>query len=436
VLQGCGGSSSSSEPEKPVEPVEYTFSLTSQLTNDCGVASAFTEVELLLQDDTWQTTETYQADENGVISFVTESEFINYTLVAKDQQGNDAQGLNVISYYQASSATPSHYKARFDESIDNASCECVTKDIQISHRTFAEPDNNTVTSSLSFTKSGPVGNKATLFEGVNVCRVTDGSWPLNSFSVSGTDINQKPISVAKFTDDYKSDEVDVLILAADEVPDSIPLVMPHQVLSTQQIIGNSKHFLTQVAKGDDGLLIFGTHSYISEAYYQTQASVTFDERDSVVRSSVVQTTHQVISTDIQTSLAVKANEQRPPIDDVGITEIKDDGSYDYSGVAGFPMAVISYTFLTFDPATKLVMPAKWTFYGPEEGTLAISAPLTGYTDIIDTDTRKEAINVRLINSMAGGNYSDYIKFYQGESTADMTDDFVKNMSEVQLNVKY
>ena len=435
LLQGCGGSSSNT-PAKPVEPVEYTFSFTAQLTNDCGVASAFTDVELLLQDDEWTTTETYETNESGVITFKTDSEFINYTLVAKDQQGSEAEGLNVVSFYQANSATPSHYQARFDQSIDNKSCECITKDIQISHRTFAEPEQSVVTSSLNFDNASPVGDKATLFEGVKVCRTTEGAWPLNSFAISGTDINQKAIAVAKFTDDYKSEETGVLLLAADEVPDDISLVMPHQNFNTNQIIGSSIHFPTFVDKGDDSLLVFTTHSYISEAYYQSKASVTFDERDSVVRSSVVKTTHQVISTDAQTSFAVKANEQRPLIDDISITEIKPDGSYDYSDVVGFPMAVISYTFLAFDPTTKLLMPAKWTFYGPEKGKLAISGTLTGYDKIIDINTRKEAIDVRLIKSVVADNYSDYIKYYQGDSTTDITNDFVKDIAEVQLNIKY
>ena len=435
LLQGCGGSSSST-PAKPVEPVEYTFSFTAQLTNDCGVASAFTDVELLLQDDEWTTIETYKANESGVITFKTDNEFINYTLVAQDQQGSEAQGLNVVSFYQASSATPSHYQARFDQSIDNASCECITKDIQISHRTFAEPEQSVVTSSLNFDNAIPVSDKATLFEGVKICRTVEGAWPLNSFSISGTDINQKSIAVARFTDDYKSEETGVLLLAADEVPDDVPLVMPHQNFNTNQIIGSSIHFSTLVDKGDDSLLVFTTHSYISEAYYQSKASVTFDERDSVVRSSVVKTTHQIISTDAQTSFAVKANEQRPPIDDISITEIKDDGSYDYSDVVDFPMAVISYTFLAFEPTTKLLMPAKWTFYGPEKGKLAISGTLTGYDNIIDINTRKEAIDVRLIKSVIADNYSDYIKYYQDDSTIDMTNDFVKDIAEVQLNIKY
>ncbi len=437
-LQGCGGSSSSS-PEVPVDPIEYTFSLTAQLTNDCGVTSAFTEVELLLQDETWQPIDTYEANEDGVISFVTTSEFINYTLVAKDQQGSEAQGLNVVSFYQANSATPSHYQAQFDESVDNTTCKCITKDVKITHRTFADPEQNLVTSSLNFDNSRPDGDKATLFEGVKVCRTLEGTWPLNSFSISGTDINLKAIAVAKFTEDYEDNEEGILLLAADEAADNIELVMPHQAFMTNQIIGKAKHFSTLVNNEDESLLVFGTHSYISETYYQSQASVTFDESSSIFGSSVIKTHQQVISTSADESFLVKASEQKPAIDDRNFSEIKEDGSYDYSAVSGFPMAVISFTFTAYDPDTDFLMPAKWTFYGPDQGMLAISGPLTGYEDIINIDTDKKSTDIRLIKSMMTNNYQDYIKYYQGGNTVDnaldASNDFVKKLNEVEISIK-
>ncbi len=146
--------------------------------------------------------------------------------------------------------------------------------------------------------------------------------------------------------------------------------------------------------------------------------------------------HQIISTDAQTSFAVKATDQRPSIDDIGIGEIKSDGSYDYSDYGGFPMSVISYTFLFFDQITKLLMPPTWTFFLQEKGILAISGTLTGYEKIIDINTRKEAIDVRLVKSVVTDNYSHYIKYYQGDSTTDMSNDFVKNINEVLLNINY
>lgn len=432
-IQGCGGSSSSA-PEIPVEPVEYSFSLTSKLTNDCGVNVAFTEVELLLQDETWQTLTTYKSDENGLISFVTESEFINYTLVAKNQQGTEVQGLNVVSFYQASSATPAHYQAEFDDLIDNASCQCEKQDVKLNHNPMAM--ERTVTHSSSIDEWMPIDDSNTLFKGVTVCRAIDGNWPLHSFSVEGLDFNQDLVAVGQFLDLNTFVSGDGAWLISAILPaKKYELNPPYQEITSVQLIDGDRHFATEVAKGVQSLLVFTGHKYVSETYYQSQASVAFDERDSVVRSSVVKTTHQIVLPEAQESLAVKSDEQRPPIDDIGITEIKSDGRYDYSAVVGFPMAVISYTFLAFDSENRL-FPAKWTFYGQEQGMLAINVPLSGYENIINIDTRKEAIGVHLVKSMATNNYQDYIKYYQGNSSADMSNDFVKNINEVILSIKY
>ena len=431
-LQGCGDSSSDI-PTEPEEPQEHTFILTAQLTNDCGVTSAFTDIELILQDDTWQTLNSYKADDSGVISFVTESEFINYTLVAKNQQGNEAQGLNVVSFFQANSATPSHYQAQFDEFVDNTSCECVTQNIELSHRTFDV--QTSVTSSLGDVSWTPIDSKTTLLEGIKVCKAMDGSWPLHSFSVSGTDSNQKSIVAGGFKDDFSENLDGVWLLPADEVADSVDLVMPHQAFTTSQIIDNSKHFSMLVDKDEESILIFDTHSYISEAYYQSQASITFEESSSIFGSSVIKTHQQIISTTAQESFAVKSSEKKPAIDDRNFSEIQANGHYDYSAVTGYPMAKVIFTFTTYEPTTKLLMPAKWTFYGPEKGLLAISAPLTGYEEFIDINTDKKSTDVRLIKSMITNNYQDYVKYYQSRDSTDMTDDFVKNLNEVEINIK-
>ncbi len=432
LLQGCGGSSSDI-PTEPVEPQEYTFLLTAQLTNNCGIKSAFTDVELLLQDDTWQTLNSYKPDENGVISFVTDSEFINYTLVAKNQQGNEAQGLNVVSFFQANSATPSHYQAQFDESLDNTSCECVTQNIELSHRTFDA--QTSVTSSLGDVSWTPIDSKTTLLEGIKVCKAIDGNWPLHSFTVSGTDINQKSIVAGGFKDDFSENIDGVWLLTADEVADIVDLVMPHQAFTTSQIIDNSKHFYTDVIEEDESLSIFNAHMHVGRAYYQSQASITFEESSSIFGSSVIKTHQQIISTEAEESFAVKASEKKPAIDDRNFSEIQADGRYDYSAVKGYPMAKIIFTFTTYEPTTKLLMPAKWTFYGPEKGLLAISAPLTGYEEFIDINTDKKSTDVRLIKSMITNNYQDYIKYYQSNDSTDMSNEFVKKLDEVEINIK-
>ncbi len=428
-IQGCGGSSSSA-PEIPVEPVEYNFSLTSKLTNDCGISSAFTKVELLLQDDTWQTLASYKPDENGVISFVTTNEFINYTLVAKNQQGTDVEGLNVVSFYQASSATPAHYQGQFDEMLDglnDMTCECVTKNLELTHLTFET--QTSVTSSLEFVRA-TTDKGTTLFEGVKVCGTSEGVWPLSSFSVLGTNIKGEEFGVAGFIDYFHVND-DVWRLPAFDQANELSLSHPYQDTSNSQLIKDVKHFLTQATKEQQSLLIFDTHDYanVGEAYYQSQASVTFKLNDGLYKSAISKNIHQVISTSASDSLILLAGQHQPAFDYPDFSEIKSDYSYDYSAVAGYPMAIIHFVF------TDLAMPVKWTFYGPEKGLLAISAPLKGYDDIINTDSEPKTIDVRLIKSKLANSYSDYIKHYQADSALDLTNDFVKEMTAAELALK-
>ncbi len=434
-IQGCGGSSSSI-PEKPVEPVEYSFSLTSQLINDCGISSAFTKVELLLQDDTWQTIASYKPDENGVISFVTTNEFINYTLVAENQQGNEAQGLNVVSFYQASSDTPAHYQAQFDDLIDNdTSCECVTQDLNLDHAPLETLAS--VTSSSHFDSWRVINSENTLFEGVQVCRTIDGDWPLHSFSVEGLAFNQKLIAAGNFLDlNVEANIEGVWSLFAKLHATPYGLTPPYQEVSSEQLIKGAKHFSTQVAEGEQSLLVFDNHIHTSENYYQSQASVTFELSGSIFGTAVSKTKHQVISTIAEVSLDVMAGQYKPAFNEPYFDEIKEDGSYDYSAISGYPMAIINFTFRATDPKTGLPMPAKWTFYGPEKGLLAISAPLTGYDDIIDIKTSKKSQDVQLIKSKMANNYSDYIKYYQANSALDRTNDFVKDMTAAELRLKF
>lgn len=435
ALQGCG-SDSSDGSDTPKDPVEYTFSLNAQLTNDCGVSSAFTEVELLLQDDTWQTLQTYTPDENGMISFVTNNEYINYTVIAKDQKGSDAQGLNVVSYYQASSATPAYYQAQFDENLDNSTCECVTQNLKLFHRPFEL--QTSVTSSLAYDNWQAVDEDTTLFEGVNVCKTLAGEWPLHSFSVTGLDKNDKQIASADFISDFTATDSGIWQLSAFQVPDEIELNLPHQGFTTNQLIGNTKHFSSDIAEDVEQILVFDTHNYISETFYQSQASFTFTESSSIFGSAVIKTYHQVVSTESQVSFNVEANEKKPSIDDTYFSEIEADGGYDYSAVSGFPASVIVFNFTTYDPDSNLLMPAKWTFYGPNEGTLAISAPLTGYENIIGLDTDKKSTDIWLVKSASATNYQDYIKYYQAGNTVNGSingsDDFVSNVEKIEVSI--
>ncbi len=433
-LHACGGSGGGSDPD-PVEPVEYTFSLTSQLTNGCGVSVAFTKVELLLQDSDWQTTTRYQADENGLITFTSLQERINYTLVAKNQYANEAEGLNVVSFFQAKTTTPAIYHGQFDDLVDDSSCECVTQNVALKHRPFAQ--RSQVTSSLSFDIWSAVDEQTTLFEGVTACRVIDGEWPLQSFSVLGEDVNQQVIGSGEFLADFSENVAGVWSVPVFQVADLVELSTPHEDFTTLQLTQGIEHFSQAIIENQSELLLFKSHPYISETFYQANASVTFQETSSIFGDTVIKSHHQVISTNYPQAFAVNASKQKPAIDDVNFSEIKADGSYDYSAVSGYPMAIISFSYTAYDPQTQLLMPAKWTHYGQEQGTLAMSGSLTGYEDIINADTDKKSTKVLLLKSSQSSDYFDYIDFYQSgnldQNDTNLLSDFRQYEIEISLN---
>ncbi len=433
TLQACGGSSSSTETvPKPDVVIEYSFSLSSQLTNRCGVSVPFADVELLLQDDNWQTVTSYQADESGVIAFTTLQDRINYTLVAKNQQGDEAQGLNVVSYYQAEMTTSAMYHAQFDQLIDDSSCECVTQDVELKHRPFAL--RSQVVSSLSYDGWHADDEQTTIFENVTACRVIDAEWPLHSFVVLGEDVNQQEIGAGEFLSDFSANVENIWSVPAFQVADNVELPASHQGFNITQLIQGIEHFSLAVTENDSQILLFNTHPYVSEAFYQSAASVTFQETSSIFGSTVIKSYHQVISPDYQQSFTVHANEQKPNIDDINFSEIKVGGSYDYSAVSGYPMAVISFTYATFDPQTQLSMPAKWTFYGPINGMLASSAPLTGYEEVINIDTDKKSTKVLLLQSSKSDNYSDYVDFYQNGDMSRTDTSFVGDLRQYEIEI--
>ena len=421
LLQACG--SSSSDSTTPIEPVELTFSLTSVLVNNCGVESPFVDVELLLQDTEWKTLEVYQSDENGLISFTTFDENINYTLVAKNQEGEGVEGLNIESYNQAKTTTTSRYVARHDQNEDQSSCQCITQDVELTHRTLNS--RSTVASSLEFESFEVVTGGKTLYKNVEACRKVDGSWPLSSFAVVGTDVNNEAIGVATFSDNFDANAELVWQLSAFDDAQEVTLNSEHQDFHSAQLIQGSYHFPIIVNEGDTSLLLFNSHDYTSEALYRSQATLELDERSSFFGSMLIESSHNIVSSIADESLAVMASTVKPEIDDVNFSEIKADGSYDYSAVSGYPMAVISFELTTFNPVTQLVMPTTWTNYGPEKGLLAISGPLTGYENIVDIDTARVVTDTILLKSASSDTYQDYIQYYQSSLVSGFTDDILK-----------
>lgn len=364
-----------------------------------------------------------------MISFQTQQPTINYTLVAKTQQGNDPVGYDINSFYQANTAISSTYPVTYDSLVDNSSCQCITQDVILNHRNFKTRDK--VLSSASFISQETINPQSTRYKGVNVCRSIDGSWPLHSFTVTGTDNSDNPIGTAGFLSSFEPNNDQLWTLPGLEVAENITLPNGHQSFETQQNIKEKPHFYLSVIESEASLMMFNSHAYSNETRYASKANHLFEKSSSIYGVIEVKSSHQKESGLYNESINVNANENKPNIDYIYFSEIKPDWSYDYSAVKGYPMAIITIDYLAFDPVSGALIPAKWTTYGPHTGLLANSAPLTGYENIISADTRFIGTETKLIKSHHTSDYNNYIQYYQNV----MSNNFSANLETYDIVIR-
>jgi hypothetical protein len=423
-VQACGGGGDSASTT-PVIPKSYEFSLTSTLTNKCGEKLPFVDVELFIQNSDWGVVEKLQPDANGVFSFSSESEFINYTIAAKTQQTGKAEGLDFVSFHQAKATTTAIYQAQHAEKIDNINCECVTKNVEVTHAPISNISK--VTSSANFTETKILNSQSTHFNNVEACRIVDGSWPIHSFSIMGIGNNSNVLGAAGFIEDFSQIDLntnneEVWVLAAFDGVEEVSLNNDHQAFTTHQLFLGLEHFVINVAEDDNTVDLFNSHVYVSETDYQSNAEVVFTEVDSAFGSIKISSQHQVISSVFSTSFAVEATDKKPNVDDVFFSEIESDWSYDYSDVADYPMAIIAVNYQAFEPIANTPMPVTWKSYGEITGQLPVTTALEGYGDIINDDTLILGTNTILIQSQNTNNYADYLVYYQNASNSTFAND--------------
>ena len=174
------------------------------------------------------------------------------------------------------------------------------------------------------------------------------------------------------------------------------------------MIQNNDHFTLYIGEDDSNLMLFNSHDYSGESYYHSKASNTFQETSSIFGTTVIESNHQLISDDFFASFEVNASTTKPDIDDVNFSEIQADGSYDYSAVSNYPMAVISFNYTVYDNQQSL-LPVTWTTYGPIQGQLPINEVFTGYEAFITDETPWNELTVELIRSSSSQNYANYIE---------------------------
>lgn len=431
IIQGCGSSSSSeSETEQP--DTEYQFTLTASYTNACGSQIPVTEVNLLLQDDSWQTLQSYSADSNGQISFTTTSQYINYTIVAKDvDDDEEIAGLDIASFYHSLANNEYQYSSPFEPNELSQECHCISQDLVLRHRSFASITQ--AASSLSYQSLTSIDDQTTQFNQVEACRESDSDWPMATFMVSGVDGDGIAIGAGDFLADFDSNDEGTWQLAAVEVATSEALAEQHDSFSHVQRFSSGQHFHTEVAQDAAQTLVFDDHSYTSESEYFSESVQLLRLTDSVFGSSRYESLHQKISTRTQDVFDVEAIKSAPELDDSYYSEISSDGSYDYSAVSNYPMAIIAFDYIAYAPTTEQLIPVKWTSYGQASGLLASSVNLPGYEDIINQDNDVFNTQVTLLRSLESDDYQDYLNFHQGIDSTNFDHDLLSYKLTLTLN---
>jgi len=426
LLQACGSESSS---DKTPEPSEYQFNLSAKLSNKCGLKTPFNQYEVHLQDANWELIEKYSANADGLVSFTTAQKEINYTIVAKTQQGEAAEGLDIISYYQAQTTTPVSYSAKYDSIQDDASCECNTQDIQLAHRYFDKIES--VSTSFSYNEWQNIDPKTTIFKGVEVCRDSDALWPVQSISVKGLDINRNTSVAASLLDDFSSNEELLWQTSALEDAYVADLPLEHASFEMNQVFLEGEHFHDKVDQNVQTLPVFNSHEYISESRYHSKSNHVFEIIDSMFRYSEFGSYHQIHSTMFNDAFTVAAELEEPNIDNENFSELAADGTYDYSAVSGYPLIEISFDYDFTPEKTDIESPVSWTLYGPIKGKLASSVQLVGFEDIVTPNSDIKTTDIRIIKSATTNKYDDYIEYYQGNSNEEFSD----NLKYFHLKLK-
>ncbi|OUS32830.1 hypothetical protein A9Q98_00440 [Thalassotalea sp. 42_200_T64] len=402
LLSACGSGSSSSDDDTNKPPVSYNFSLQAVLGNHCGVETPYRDVELILQDANWQVLSTHQANTEGKIEFTTERKKINYTLVAKAKHESEDEGIEAISYYQASSTVAAKFYASHSGLIDDTSCECQTNDIIVSHSQINELTQ--AGSSASYTSYEEIDGSQTKFIGVTTCRGIEEEWPEHSFTVQGPTNSLANTASSGFGTGL----VDILALSPAA---EIQISAKNPELNSDQVFNGLRHFSTDVAEKSGSVLIFDNHAYSDITTYAGKAGVIFEEYSNLFGKVKSNSEHLIYNKNYNVALDLHPSNDEPNIDLDRLTEIQDDGRYDYSSVSKHEMAIFTFDYRAKNPDTQLDMPAKWTIYGPVEGQLPIVLGLYGHEDVIGSDTSIKGTFVTLIRSYGTNDYQDYVNYY-------------------------
>jgi hypothetical protein len=416
-LQACGSSSTDGSTSNK----EYTFNIEGLLANQCAQQQGFSLYSVYLQDDQWNVLSSYSADANGDISITATTDVINFTLVAETQSGDSETGLDVRSYFDVPTQTSASYQAKYDALQVNDTCECVTQDVSLRHRSFFLKTD--FASSLDSSGWTDESDQVSVFEGVTACKTIDGEWPVSSFAVIGEDAQGGIIGSAEIVSDYSSVDLSAIDVASNYLLDE-----SHPTMTISQLFAGDQHFTTEVLEGADHAPVFDSHTYIGEAQHIAITSAEIANISSLFGSSVYSVTRQLVSDDASSVLDIELPSIIPNLDYEYFSEMAEDGTYDYTE-AGAKVAKITFVYEVMNEEGYSI-PVSWMMYGPLEGTLPMTVGLPSISNIINTETNIEMTQVVLIDSDESNNYNDYILHYLGDEVDGIED----SMTRYQLNL--
>ena len=423
-LIACGGSSSSDTESEQY----YTFNLTGQLVNKCGVANSFADFEVFLQNENWQTLKSYKPNTQGEVSFILTKETINYTIVAKTAVTDQEQGYDIVSYHGVNTATPAIYSAKFDSKINNSTCQCIKQNLELRHRPFKTISN--LMSSATFDTWQAIDERTTQFTNVEVCRDKTSAWPVHSFAVLGTNSSDDIIGVAEFVDNYPATIDKTWVASGIEVADyQLQLDRDHQEISTSQIINNIKHFAFVIPATQRTVNLFNSHLYSSSALFASESSYQFADVTSLLGTFKLQRHHRIVSEMASSSLDVNASSDIPNIDQQYLSELKPDNTYDFTAVKNYPLINIEFNYDVL--INDISRPVTWNYFGPAAGSLPMNYVLAGYEPFASDINTIDKMKIKLFKSSSTDNYQEYIAFAQQGNPQNFTNELDTITLEVE-----
>ncbi|MGJ8690887.1 MAG: hypothetical protein ACSHW0_00250 [Thalassotalea sp.] len=422
-LQSCGGSSNGKEAKE-----EFKFVLNAKLYNKCGVATDFTDYELYLQDENWKTLSQYQANSHGQVSFVITKEFINYTIVAKTQRGDDKESYAITSFAKVATRSKPTFRAQYDKRMKNGSCQCNKQTLQLRHRPFTLREQ--VLSSAPFDSWLALDERTTEFAGVEVCREQSNPWPLHSFAVLGQDHQQQSIGAAEFVTDFSATSDKIWQVSAIEVLDSYqPITTSASNRTLSQFIAGNRHLTIAIAKDASGIELFKNHLYASEVSFSSTSKYTFPAINSEFGAAKFEHQHTVVSELVDEALMAAANETLAELDVTQLLTITDDKRYNYSAVANYPMAIVE--LVLSNSADENSTDITWTFYGENKGVLPLAQSLAGYDNLIALKDVITINSVSLLKSDNNHGFQDYIDYVDNNDLSVLSN----NLRRININVQ-